>query len=139
MSQPPHAPQRLARISGGPLTTTNRHTRTAPVAPRQRMQTARARYLTVRPQTFHPRPLAPILDERWELKAHLFIGPIQDATIASPSQTPGVTFAGEPFFEPVFPISPDRQPNSTMSTMPYPEKEYERMNGASHLVLHGGN
>lgn len=138
MSQPPQSSLRLPQTSGGALTPTNRHTRTTPAAPRQRMKIALARYTTVQPPTFHPRSLAPGLDEHWKLRT-LFIGPRQASTVATPSQTPGASLAGVSSFSPVFSPSLNHQPLSTIRQMPYEGNEYGRMNDASHLVLHGGN
>lgn len=138
ISQPYDGPLLLAPNSSGPLTTTNRHAQTTPATTRRRIKMALARYTTVQPQSLHPRPLAPVLDEHWDLRP-LFIGPRHAVTVTAPSQTPGATFAEGSSFTPFVPRPPDDQPSFTLSAMPYQGNECERMNDASHLVLHGGN
>lgn len=138
ISQPYDGPLLPAPHSSGPLTTINRHVQMIPATTRRRIKMALARYATVQPQTFHPRPLAPVLDEHLELRP-LFISPRQAITAPWPSRTPGATFAEVSPFTPIFPRPPDDQPSFTISGMPYQGNEYERMNDASRLVLRGGN
>ena len=125
-----------ARIVPG-LDTTKKHIETSLTPPRQPMKNIPVRHTTHQPRPFHPRPLAPRLDENWGRRQ--FIGPRQASTAAVPIQTPGATPDKRPSFPPIFSLSTDNQPVSTRNAMPYQRYDYERMNDTSRVVLRGGN
>lgn len=121
------------------LDATKEHLRTSLRPSCQPLRNIPARHTTHQPRSFHPWPLAPRLDENWGHRPRHFIGPRQASTATVPIQTPGATLGRKPSFAPIFPLSPDNQPVSIMSSMPHQGYAYERMNDTSRIVLRGGN
>lgn len=120
------------------LETTKEHIRTSHAPLHRPMKNIPARHTMNKPQSFHPRPFAPRLDENWGSRLRQFIGPTQASRATVPIQTPRATLGRKPSFAP-FPLSPDNQPVSIMSAMPQQGYAYERMNDTSRVVLRGGN
>lgn len=114
-------------------------THTTRAVPRQSIVGVPARYATNSPRTFSRHRLTPTMDGYWELKPRPFIGPRQAFTPALPLQTPDASLSSVPSLTPIFSLSRNSQTLSTMNPMPYQEHEYERMDNASHVILHGGN
>lgn len=135
-SSQPHV--RLARTSSKHPTAPGKQVPSTSAAPRQRINTTLVSRITHQPRPIRIRPLTSALEEHWELGPPPFIGPRPLPTTIAPPQSPGAAFVGTPFSTSIFPRSGHRTINST-SVLPYQDDEYERMNDASHVVLHGGN
>lgn len=130
----PHL-RRARTSSGRPAAPTSQIPSTS-AASHQRINTALTSRITHQPRPTRIRSLTLALEEHWELRPPPFIGPRPlSSTIALP---PGTAFISTPLSTSLFPLSGHRTVNRT-SARPYQGDEYERMNDASHVILHGGN
>lgn len=110
------------------LDTTKGHTRTTLAAPRILEGRVPARYTTRQPRIFLSQPLTPTLDGTGGTRPRPFIGPRPEHP--KPAPPPASTFPLSSYYPPALAMS---------ATLQYRENEYDRMNDASHEILHGGN
>lgn len=135
---PDSAPQApLRQTQSRSLSASTTHTRTARAVPGRSIKFAPASYTLDHPRIVRPRPLVPAFDENWQREPQAFIGPRQPSTFAVPALVPDI--AGVRATTPRFSLSPNNQPIPAIMSMPHLGNEYEHMNDASHVILHGGN
>lgn len=120
------------------LDTTKGHTRTTLVAPRIQDERVPARYTTRQPRIFLSQPLTPTLDGTGGTRPRPFIGPRPEHQ--KPVRRQGTDLASASPPASTFPLSSYYPPALGMSAiLQHRENEYDRMNDASHEILHGGN
>ena len=140
-----HPRLRLTQPPFHPLAPTEQDSRPMLKAPHRPMQSVPARYTPSPAPTVRSRRLTPAMDGNWELEPRPFIGPKQQSTRAASPANRGATFTGWASSAPIFPLSPATSAVPALITTPHQESEYERMheyeqmNDASHVVLHGDN
>ena len=134
-----HPPLRLLQPSFHPLVLPEQHSRPMLRPPHRPMQSVPARYTPTPSPTVRSRRLTSESDGNWGLEPQPFIGPKQQSTKTASPVNRGTTFTGQTSAAPIFPLSLNTSAVPTLHTTPHQEYEYEQMNDASHVALHGGN
>lgn len=135
--RPSRPPLELPVTEAKPLRPADRQIGTTLLPSRRPTLNIRARYATTAPGSVRLRKM-PTVDEMWNHRPRSLIGPPPPSATATPPATLSTVFI-EGSSSTSRQLPPDSQLFSNMRAPQNQTVEYDQMNAASHVALHGGN